>query len=392
MCLVLAGPLLVNGAKVGYALTYRDIGERKQTEAKLQHDAMHDVLTGLPNRALFLDRLSLALFRRTRRRTQSCGVLYLDLDRFKEINDSLGHAAGDVLLVAVADRLRACCVRRIRRRGWAGDEFAVLVERHSHRHAIWTWWPSAFWGRWSGRSKSSATHIHAGASIGVAMAGPDHLVPESLIRDADFAMYRAKQEGGGRFEIFDKHLEVHVTSQQERERELRHGAGQAAVRDLVSAHLPAGERQAGGISNQLLRWRRADGSIDSSRDLLSVAEDTGLSISLGRETIGYGVQAVAELERRSCRSMALTLTINVTHRQFYHADLVAQLRKALAATGADPSRLMFEVAETTLNENPDAAVAILQRMVDCHVRVGGGQLRLPVWRRSTTWCACPSTW
>ena len=123
-----AAPLLVDGAKIGYVLTFRDIGDRKQTEAKLQHDALHDVLTGLPNRALFLDRLTLALSRRSRRRDQSCGVLFLDLDRFKEINDTLGHAAGDVLLVAVADRLRASLRPQDSACRLGGDEFAVLVD------------------------------------------------------------------------------------------------------------------------------------------------------------------------------------------------------------------------------------------------------------------------
>ena len=221
---------MVDGAKVGYVFTYRDIGERKQTEDKLQHDAMHDVLTGLPNRALFLDRLNLALARRSRRRDQSCGVLFLDLDRFKEINDVLGHAAGDVLLGAVAERLRAALRPHDSAARLGGDEFAVLVENIlsagdleivASRVLPEMERPFDIFGH----------SVQAGASIGVAMAGPEHTSAELLIRDADFAMYRAKQAGGGRYEIFDKHLEVTLTSQQERERELRYSAGQAAVRD-----------------------------------------------------------------------------------------------------------------------------------------------------------------
>ena len=137
-------PLLVNGAKVGYVFTFRDIGEHKQTEAKLQHDAMHDVLTGLPNRALFLDRLNLTLSRRVRHPDYGCGVLYLDLDRFKEINDALGHAAGDVLLTAVAGRLR--CLAAPAGLGCAAGRGRVCRPGGKHCHVPTTsrLWPSAY--------------------------------------------------------------------------------------------------------------------------------------------------------------------------------------------------------------------------------------------------------
>ena len=217
---MLAGPLLVDGAKVGYVFTYRDIGDRKQTEAKLQHDAMHDVLTELPNRALFLDRLTLALSRRLRRRDQTCGVLFLDLDHFKEINDSMGHAAGDVLLKAVSERLRTALRPQDSAARLGGDEFGVLVESILTVSDLDTV-ATRVLSEMQRPFEIFGNQIQAGASIGVAMAGPDHTAPELLIRDADFAMYTAKQAGGGRYEIFDKQMEGHVTTQQERERELR---------------------------------------------------------------------------------------------------------------------------------------------------------------------------
>ena len=214
-------PLMVDGARLGYVYTFRDIGVRRETEKSLEHDAMHDVLTGLPNRALFMDRLGQALARRVRRPNQSCGVLFLDLDRFKEINDVLGHAAGDVVLMAVAERLHAVLRPQDSAARLGGDEFAVLVEgilnagdleTVSRRILTEMARPFDIFGH----------SVQAGASIGAAMAGPDHSSSDLLVRDADFAMYRAKQSGGGRYEIFDKHLEVVVSSQQERERELRY--------------------------------------------------------------------------------------------------------------------------------------------------------------------------
>lgn len=363
---LVVGPLMVNGAKVGYVFSYRDIGERKQVEAKLQHDAMHDVLTGLPNRALFLDRVSMALTRRTRRRDMSCGVLFIGVDRFKEINDSLGHAAGDVLLVAVAERLSSALRPQDTAARLGGDEFGVLVEgilsvsdmdNVANRILQEMKRPFEIYGH----------VVDAGASIGVAIAGPEHLTPEVLLRDADLAMYRAKQDGGGRFEVFDKQLELHVSSQQERERELRDVLGK---RQYETWYQPIYRLATGKIEGfeSLLRWRRADGTVESFRDLLQVAEDTGLSISLGRETVETVCRQMREWTESSQQSL-LTMHVNVTQRQFYHPDLIPQLKRALATTGANPAGLMFEMSERTLSENPDAAVSIVQRMVDCNVRV-----------------------
>jgi diguanylate cyclase (GGDEF)-like protein len=359
-------PLLVNDAKVGYVFTFRDISDSKQTEAKLQHDAMHDVVTGLPNRALFLDRLNLTLSRRARHPDHGCGVLYVDLDRFKEVNDVLGHAAGDLLLLAVAGRLRASLRPQDSAARLGGDEFAVLVENIVTAYDL-----EIVASRILQEIKRPfdifGHVVEAGASIGAAMAGPDHTASELLIRDADFAMYRAKQSGGGRYEVFDKHLEVCVTSQQERERELRTALDkrQFAFRYQPIYRLASGKLE--GFES-LLCLRRADGTIESFSDLLTVAEDTGLSILLGQEMFDA---VCAQLRSWSDRlpQQGLIMTINLTRRQLYHPDLIAQLKKALAASGADPSRLMFEAPESAFNENPDAAVAILQRLADCNVRV-----------------------
>ncbi len=359
-------PLLVNGAKVGYVFTFRDIGDYKQTEAKLQHDAMHDVVTGLANRALFLDRLNLTFSRRARNPDHGCGVIYIDLDRFKEINDALGHAAGDVLLTAVAGRLRSSLRPQDSAARLGGDEFAVLVENIvsandleivSERILQEIKRPFDIFGH----------VIEAGASIGAAMAGPDHTAPELLIRDADFAMYRAKQAGGSRYEVFDKHLEVCVSSQQERERELRTALDKRlfAFRYQPIYRLATGKLE--GFES-LLCLRRADGTVENFSDLLDIAEETGISILLGQETLDAVCGQLRSWTDRFPHQGPI-VTINLTRRQLYHHDLIAQLKKALAASGADPSRLMFEASESAFNENPDAAVAILQRLADCHVRV-----------------------
>jgi diguanylate cyclase (GGDEF)-like protein len=325
------------------------LGERKRTEAKLQHDALHDPLTGLPNRALFLDRLSQAFTQRLRRSGQNCGVLFMDLDRFKEINDTLGHAAGDELLIAGG----RAAARRVAPAGYgsppgrrrvchSGGEHPVSLRHGNCGHRVLEAMEREF--------EVCGHTIHASASIGVAIAGPDHTAPELLIRDADFAMYRAKQDGGGRFEIFDKQLEVHVASLQERERELRQVLEK---RQFEIWYQPIFRLQDGKLEGfeSTLCWRRADGSVASLSDLLPVAEETGLSISLGRETM-EAVCRQLQLDRGSAQA-GLTLAINLTQRQFYHPDLIAQVKRTLAASGADPARLLFEVEEGALSENPE---------------------------------------
>jgi len=323
----------------------------------------------LPNRALFLDRLTLALSRLSRRRDQSCGVLFIDLDRFKEINDSLGHAAGDMMLVAVADRLRASLRPQDSACRLGGDEFAVLVENILEAGDL-NVVASRILREMERPFEIFAQLVPASASIGMALAGADHTTPEMLIRDADFAMYRAKQEGGGRMEIFDKRLEVHITSHRERERELRQVLDNRQFEVWYQPIYRLGNGKLVGFES-VLRWRRLDGTADSFFDLLRVAENTGLSITLGRETFDTVCRQL-RIWSEELPQEELIVSINLTHRQFYHPDMVLQLKRALDANAVDPSRLLLEVAETTLNENPDTAVAILQRMVDCNVRIAVG--------------------
>jgi diguanylate cyclase (GGDEF)-like protein len=359
-------PLMVEGAQVGYVYTFGDIGERRQTEAKLQHDAMHDVLTGLPNRALFQDRVKLALSRRARRPDQTCGVIYFDLDRFKEINDVMGHAAGDALLRSVAERLRISLRPQDTAARLGGDEFAVLLEgvvtcgeleivaerilREMKR-------PFQVFSR----------EVQSTASMGAALAGPEHTSAEILIRDADFAMYRAKQVGGGRYEVFDEHLEIFATSQQERERELRAVVDKRLFEFQYQPVYRLASDKVEGYEASICR-RRPDGTMESSRDFMAAADDTGLSIALGRETLEA---ACAQLRNwsESPKQGNLSMTVNITQRQLHDPDLIAGLKQVIAASAVDPAHLLIEVPESALNENPDAAVVILQRLVDCGLRV-----------------------
>jgi EAL domain-containing protein (putative c-di-GMP-specific phosphodiesterase class I) len=209
--------------------------------------------------------------------------------------------------------------------------------------------------------------VKASASVGVAIAGAEHTTAEKLMRDADFALARARQEGGGGFEIFNKNLEPPAKTKREPERELRRVIEK---RQFEIWYQPIYRLENGKLEGfeSLLRMRRSDGSVGSFRELLSVTEATGLSISLGRETL-HTVCRQLRVWNEGQPHDGLTLTVNATHRQFYHPELIEQLIKALAANAVDPSKLVFEVAETTLNENMDAALGILERIAALNVRL-----------------------
>jgi diguanylate cyclase (GGDEF)-like protein len=292
--------------------------------------------------------------------------LFLDLDRFKEINDTLGHAAGDELLIAVAERLSTTLRPQDTAARLGGDEFAVLLDNILSVSDL-DMVASRIVHALDRPFEIHGNELYVVASIGAVVAGPNHTSPELLIRDADFAMYRAKQEGGNRFEIFDRQMEVHVSRQQERERALRQVLDK---RDFELWYQPIYRLANGKLEGfeGLLRWRRPDGSMESIRDLLPAADDAGLSIGISRETVDAACRQLKVWDDTIAGS-ALTLTVNVSQRQFYHDELVSQVQRTLARTQIDPSRLMFEVSENTLNGNPDAALAILQTLVDCGVRV-----------------------
>lgn len=358
-------PMLVGGENAGYVLTYRDIGERKNVEAKLQYDAMHDVLTGLPNRALFHDRIALALSRRARRR-DGCGVLYIDLDNFETVNATLGHAAADMLLVAIADRLRTYLRPQDTAARLGGDEFGLLLENVLNAFDLEVVAKRVL--SEMNRPFEVLGHLFpVRISIGVAMAGKEDVNAESLLRDAGMALYHARQAGGHRYEIFDRHMGVEANLLHERERDLRQALSE---RQFELWYEPIFRLATGELDSfeSILRFRRGDGSIDTFNDLLPAAEETGLSISIGREAV-HNVCRQLQDWSNAIPGSTLALSVNLTHRQFYHEDMAAHLKRTVATTKVDPSRLVLEIPEAAVNERPDAALAIVQRIADSGVRV-----------------------
>jgi diguanylate cyclase (GGDEF)-like protein/PAS domain S-box-containing protein len=364
---MVGAPLRVDGSSVGYVLSFRDIGERRRLEAKFQHDALFDVLTTLPNRALFLDRLTLALKRRSRRRDQGCGMLILDLDRFNEVNQALGQAVGDELLLAVAERLRVSLRPEDSASRMGSDEFAILVENVLDQDDLETV-AARILVQMEKPFEVFGSLVRVSVSMGIAMAGALHTSPDLLIRDASFALNRARLTGGGCSEVFDKQLEMPFKkSNQDPERELR----RVLERHQYEVwYQPIYRLESGKLEGfeSLLRVRRLDGSVGSFLELLGVAEDTGLSITLGRETMDMVCRQL-QIWSEGVAPHDLTISLNLSARQFFHPQMVAQLEKVLAANAVDPAQLLFEVTEGTLNQNPEASAAVLKAMSECKVRI-----------------------
>jgi diguanylate cyclase (GGDEF)-like protein/PAS domain S-box-containing protein len=365
VALMCAGLKRRNGT-LGYIFSFRDIRNQKQDRARLQHFALHDVLTGLPNRALFLDRLKLAMARRNRRHENGCGVMFLDLDKFKEVNDSRGHSAGDALLAEVAKRLTGSIRPQDTAARLSGDEFALLLDS-VQTVADMSVVAARVLSELERPFDILGHSLQIGASIGVALCGPEHQVAEQLVRDADFAMYRAKQLGGRRFEVFDRYMQVHISSRQERERELRRVLDK---REFAIWYQPFFRLRTGVLEGfeALLRWRRDDGQFESFQDLLSTAEGAGLSVTLNRETLK---EALIQMHSWSTQlpNANFTLSLNLSKRQFYHPELLPLIDAILSKSNVDPSRLMFEVPEGALNAIPDTAIKILQQLSERGPRI-----------------------
>jgi diguanylate cyclase (GGDEF)-like protein len=330
--------------------------ERKRSEVELAHQALHDSLTSLPNRALFYDRLGQALTRVGRHST-AAAVLFLDLDRFKVVNDSLGHSAGDRLLVAVAERLS-----RVLRSGdtaarFGGDEFVILCEDITgERQAI------AIAGRiaeeLSAPFNIDNDEVFVHTSVGIALATQAGARPEALIRDADAAMYRAKERGGGVYEVFDDQMRERAVRRMETENALHRALDRG---EFVMHYQPIVKMGTGALSGveALVRWEHPERGLVMPGDFIGAAEETGLIIALGAWVFESACRQSAEWSKKARSGPSVRMSVNVSARQCGHPDLVATFGEILARTGADPASLCLEITETALMEDMEASESTL---------------------------------
>ena len=348
-------------------LLYRENIERKKAEDLLTRQAFYDSLTNLPNRALFIDHLRSSLERKKRHPDYSFAILFLDLDRFKVINNSLGHMIGDQLLILLSQRLKkhVRSVDTIARFG--GDEFAVLMEDTREISGVYD-----IAERFHGEMRSSFSiygrEIFTTMSIGIVMSNTgDYTAPEELLRDADTAMYHAKERGKACHVVFDSTMHAKATAAFWVETELRRAVEQNDFIVYYQPIISVEENKLTGFE-ALLRWQHAERGIITPSEFIAVAEETGLIIPLGERVIRESCRQLKKWREQfpSCRD--LTVSVNVSGKVFSQPDFFDSVKNILEETGLEGSCLRLEIVERTLIENAEPAAAIMKRFEDIHVR------------------------
>jgi diguanylate cyclase (GGDEF)-like protein/PAS domain S-box-containing protein len=350
----------------GCILTGRDVSVRKQLELELRHQAFHDSLTGLANRALFENRLAHALAG-LRRREGGVSVVFVDLDDFKTVNDSLGHPAGDELLRLVGERLRYNLRGSDTAARLGGDEFGVLLDGAATAEAaidaskrlLAALEPSFTVG---GRDLSIT------ASFGIALATSGWETMEELMRNADLAMYEAKRRGGRRLSVFEESMHETALGRLELGAELQRAVEQRQF-ELHFQPIVRLDTAAMIGAEALMRWRHPERGLLPPSQFLPLAEQTGLIVPIGRQVLVDACQTLAAWQRRHARAESLMLSVNVSMRQLHDVRIVDDVRGALADADVAPERLVLEITESFLADETETALRCLQHLRALGVRL-----------------------
>jgi len=343
-----------------FAGSQTDITQRKQTESQLLHQAFHDALTGLPNRLLFMERLEYVLKRAKWSPDYAFAVLFLDLDRFKVVNDSLGHALGDQLLVALAHRLEACVRHRDTVARLGGDEFSILLEDikdlSEAKHVA------------ERIQKQLSLPFHIGghevfttASIGIAISHDGYEQPEDLLRDADTTMYRAKALGKARYEVFDQTMHNQAMARLQLETELRRALERQELQVYYQPIVSLKQGRMAGFE-ALVRWQHPQRGFVSPAEFIPLAEETGLIIPLGWCVLQKACQQMHSWLEQFPLQQSLTVSVNISSKQFAQPNLCQKIEQILQEIGLPADHLRLELTESVLVDNAEAAVVTLKQL------------------------------
>ena len=337
---------ITEGHKIsGSVVTFKDITERKALEEQLQHQAFHDPLTDLPNRALFMDRLGHALTRADRLETK-VAVLFTDLDNFKVVNDSLGHKAGDQLLIAVADRLKTCLRPEDTVARLGGDEFTILLEgvagvsnaaEVAERIAEELQPPFVLDGQ----------EVFATTSTGIAVSSAAQGQPTDLLRHADLAMYRAKSKGKACYEVFEPSMSIDALERLELETELRRALGREEFRVYYQPEILLESGEIVGME-ALVRWQHPGRGLLLPQEFLSIAEESNLILSIGQWVLREACNQLRTWQEQYPSTAPLVIGVNLSTREFFQPSLIAEI---LRETGVDPQTLQLEITEGAVAYN-----------------------------------------
>ena len=350
----------------GVVVNVRDVTESKALEDRLRYQAFHDPLTDLPNRELFLDRLDHALARTERRRSRWVAVLFVDLDDFKVVNDSLGHEAGDRLLVAVAERLKGCLRPEDTIARFGGDEFTVLLEdvegpeeavRVAERIIDEVRAPFVLEER----------EFYARASVGIALGEDRTKEPEDLLRDADTAMYWAKDKGLG-YSMFDPTMYEKALGRLEAANYLKRAIERD---DFVVHYQPIVSLQTGAVISveALVRWEHPVRGLLDPSEFIALAEESGLVVPMGEEVLREACLRAKEWQEAHPRTPPLVMSVNLSARQLSRPDLAETVERVLAETGLEANRLTLDITETVYVKTLAGNTAALDRLRRLGVRV-----------------------
>lgn len=343
--------------------TNTDIDEQRQSEAKLNYYAKHDPLTDLPNRVEFMNHLRSAIERAATHPVARFAVLFLDLDRFKVINDSLGHLVGDQLLRAIAERLKTHVrpgdvVARL-----GGDEFTILLNRTGGVSAV-EQVADRLQHSLSKPFEIDGYEVFTSASIGIIVSDEVMRQPEDFLRDADAAMYRAKESGKARYEIFSSEMRVRNINQLKLETDLRHAV---ESKQFEVHYQPIVDLKTGATTEfeALIRWRHPELGIVQPNDFISIAEETGLIVPIGYWIIEEACRQLYAWQAKT--SEQLSMSVNLSARQLLHPSLAARIGKILLELDLMPGQLTLEVTESTVMEHRDRSLCVFEELTELGV-------------------------